>query len=132
MTGKWRVYNIHKDGFTHKEKFKGDDIVIPAGEFVLMDYEDAVQFKGQYFPIVINAQGVQDPKSYKMLKIEAGPEAKLDEIDNKQRIYICHVDGKEFSDKASLDEYMKTNFSHLLIKDEALDKEIEAKKTKRG
>jgi len=131
MTGKWRVYNIHKDGLTHKEKFKGEDLVIPVGEFILMDYEDAVQFRGQYFPIRDNAMGVQDPASYKMIKIEAGPEANNKEIDDSKKVYVCHVDGKEFADKNLLDEYMKSNFSHLLIKDETLDQEIN-KKSKRG
>lgn len=131
MTGKWRVYNIHRDGLTHKEKFKGEDIVIPAGEFVLMDYEDAVQFKGQYFPLFMNGQGIQAPESYKMIKIEAGPEAKTENDSENKKVYVCHVDGKEFTDKGLLDEYMKTNFSHLLVRDETLDQEIN-KKSKRG
>ena len=45
----WRVYNRHPLGYTHKEKFKGDVIEIKAGEFVLMDYFEANEFRGQYF-----------------------------------------------------------------------------------
>lgn len=130
MTGKWRVYNIHREGLTHKEMFKGDKIEIKAGEFILMDYEDAIQFKGQYFPIVINAQGVQDPVSYKMIKIEAGPEAKTDAPKEQEKVYVSHVDGKEFTSKELLEEYMKANFSHLIVKDESMDEEIKSKKRK--
>ncbi len=130
MTGKWRVYNAHPMGYTHEEMFKGEKIVIKAGEFVLMDYEDAVQFRGQYFPMITNPQGVQDPKSYKVIKIEAGPEAKEEEK-TESKVYVCHVDGKEFTDKKLLEEYMKANFSHLLVKDESLDDEIK-KRNKQG
>lgn len=127
MTGKWKVINVHRDGLTHKEKFRDDMLVIKPGEYVLMDYEDAVMFKGQYFPMVMNAQGVQDPASYKMIKIEA-LHAEIEPDLAPEKIYVCHVDGKEFMSKILLEEYVKENYSHLIAVDEVAETEIKKRK----
>lgn len=58
--------NIHK----FQQKFKDDDIVIPAGKFIEMDQFEATEFLGKYYPMVIGADNLQDPKSYKQLRIE--------------------------------------------------------------
>lgn len=123
MTGKWRVYNDHPNGLTHREKFKGDDIEIPAGGFVTMDYEDAIQFKSQFFPIRLNNQNVQDPASYKCLRVVAEPGATT-EPEVKNKIYVSPVDGKEFTSKEELDKYLDENFAHLRVKDEAAEAEV--------
>jgi len=65
----WRVYNKHSMGMTHREKFRDEFIEIKAGEFILMDYEDAVQFKGQYFPMKKRPSGEDDPASWKMIQL---------------------------------------------------------------
>jgi len=127
MISKWKVINIHRNGLTHREKFNDEMIEIKAGEHVLMDYEDAVQFKGQYFPMIINAQGVQDPISYKMIKIEAEHPDMESSVD-KEKIYVCHADGKEFPNKELLEKYVKENFSHLIFQDETIENEIKKRK----
>lgn len=125
---RWKVYNVHSHGLTHVEKFKDETISIKAGEFVEMDYEDAVQFKGQYFPIKKNAQNVQDPASFKMIKLE--PVNPDEPIEAANKIYVSHIDGKEFQSKAALEAYLNQNYSdsELIVKDEALDKELAKKK----
>lgn len=133
MTGKWRVYNDHPMGYTHKEKFKGDDIEIKAGEFILMDYEDAIQFKSQFFPIRLNAQNVQDPVSYKVLRVVADSNNQSSTPINENKIYVSPVDGKEFTSKEELEKYLEANFSHLRVKDEAAEETIKSKASpKRG
>lgn len=123
-SGKWRVYNTHRDGLVHREKFKDDFLEIKAGEYILMDYEDAVQFKGQYFPMKMDAMGQQDPKSFKMIKIEPdGPVA----VSNVVTKYVCHLDGKEFPTRAALDAYMK-QFEGQAYKDTELEEQIKAAK----
>ena len=124
----WRVYNKHPEGLTHREKFKGDDIIIKAGEFVLMDYEEAVQFKGQFFPIRDRGDGTQDPASYKCIELKKHDEAAVE----AKPFYISPVDGKKFDSQSELDAYIKESFSHLEpVKDETLDREIAAKKGKK-
>lgn len=115
----WRVYNDHT--MDHKEKFKGDEIIIKAGKYILMDYEDAVQFKGQYFPMRMNADNRQDPESYKMIRIIQHDASAVDE---KTVEFICNVDGKKFTTKKELDAY-EAQFSHLVVEDPTLDEEME-------
>lgn len=52
------------------ETFKGDKILIPAGKYIEMDPYEANDFKGQYKQRVLDASGLQDPKSFKMVRIE--------------------------------------------------------------
>lgn len=124
--GKWRVYNVHKDGLTHSEKFRGDPVVIKAGDYVLMDYEDAIQFRGQYFPMQMDGDNQQIPASMKMIKLvpdspDAAPAVKMK--------FVCQRDGKEFSSAAELEAYTKENFGHEVFKDDALEEKKKSKKT---
>jgi len=128
---KWRVYNKHSMGYTHKEKFREELVEIPANQYVLMDYEDAVQFRGQYFPMLKTPDGQPDPKGWKMIHIEPDP----DHMDaptatEKGKIFVCHLDGKEFPTKEALAAYTSANYSHLNFTDESAEKET--KKSKRA
>lgn len=118
---KWRVYNRHSHGMTHKEKFKDDMIEIKPGEFVVMDYEDAVQFKGQFFPMKRKPSGAEDPAGFKMIEIV--PHEHEEPVKDVAR-YVCHVDGKEFNSQKELDLYVKENFEDRIFKDAVLDEEI--------
>lgn len=122
----WKVWNRHPEGRTHKEKFKDRLIEIPANEFILMDYEEAVQFRGQYFPMLKNAQGAPDPKGFKVIHLERHDEGTAVEL----KEFICHLDGAKFPTQALLDKYLKDNYSEQTFKDEALEEEI--KKTEQA
>lgn len=117
---KWRVYNRHPEGMTHREKYKEQMITIPAGGFVLMDYEDAVQFRGQYFPMKKNAQGAPDPASFKVIHLEPdNAEVKAAPVE-----FICHFDGRKFPTQSALDQYLTENYADKTFKDEALEETI--------
>jgi len=122
MSNKWRVYNNHRNGLTHREKFRDDQIEIKAGEYILMDYEDAVQFKGNYFPMKMTPTGVQDPVSFKEISIVPDTEGfkPQHEINKK---FVCQRDGKEFQTEYELKVYSDAKYGHEVFKDEALDKE---------
>jgi hypothetical protein len=125
----WRVYNRHPEGLTHKEQYRDETIVIPAGQYVLMEYEEAVRFRGQYFPMKKNAQGAPDPAGFKVIHLEPHDKAEVPTA----KEYICHMDGAKFPTEALLNNYLKQNYSeHATVKDENLDKEIETKKTAKG
>ena len=121
----WRVYNRHPQGFTHKEKFKDEMLEIKAGEYKVMDYEDAVMFRGQYYPMRELPSGERDPATFKVIHLEMH-----DKQPNEQVItrYVCHLDGKAFDTPEALTAYLKANYSDQIFKDEALDKEIEMKR----
>jgi len=125
---KWRVYNVHPKGLTHKENFKGDLIEIRAGAYVLMDYDDAVQFKSQYFPIFMDAQDQQDVKSYKCLKLEA--DDKEIEAEPIKLMYVCHFDGKTFETKEMLEAYVNTEHADKMHRDPEIEEELKKKKGK--
>lgn len=110
----YRVYNKHSHGLTHTEMFKGDMITIPAGEYILMDYDDAVQFKSQHFPIKKDAMGQQTPESYKMIQIEAHISKNVKSRETtKSKEFICPMDGKKFTSKVALDAYIEQNFKDV-------------------
>ena len=113
---------MHPDGMTHREKFRDDNLVIKAGEYILMDYEDAVLFRGQFFPIKLDAMNQQTKESYKCIKIEQHDVAEKAET---IKTYVCHVDGKEFPSKMELEAYVEAKYGELEpFADEALDNEI--------
>lgn len=120
---KWRVWNMHPTGLTHREMFRGDMVEIKAGSYVLMDYEDAYQFKGQFCPIKLDGMGQPDPVSFKVLKLEPHTENAKAEITQK---FVCQRDGKVFNTKAELDAYTEANYKDDVFHDEALDEIIEA------
>ncbi len=129
---KWKVCNRHPDGLTHKEKFKDQLIEIPAGGFVLMDYEEAVQFRGQYFPMKKNPQGAPDPASFKCIYLEP-LESELTKSEPTIKEFVCHFDGAKFPTQASLDNYIKQNYADQAFKDEAIEEEIQAEaKARKG
>lgn len=122
---KWRVWNRHPNGLTHTEKFKEREISIKAGEYVLMDYEEAVQFRGQFFPMKKDAQGAPDPRGFKCIQIEKHDD-QTDETKTSE--FVCHFDGAKFPSQSLLDAYVKQNYSEHSFKDEAIEEEIKAEK----
>lgn len=127
---KWRVWNRHPEGFTHKEKFREETIEIAANQYILMDYEDAVRFRGQYFPMLKNAQGAPDPKGFKCIHLEPDGVAETKPV---MKDFVCHFDGVKFPSQALLDQYLKQNYADNVYKDEAIEEEIQREdKTKRG
>ena len=65
---KVKVWNDNK--YEHVEKFKNDEIRIPAGSFVEMDYIDAIDFKGQFVQPIMRGPNNPDPRSFKMIRVE--------------------------------------------------------------
>jgi hypothetical protein len=120
-----RVWNDNQ--YPHTERFKGQDITIPAGGFIPMDYDEAMEFRGQYTAILTD--GEKNPlQEYKKIirveKLEDGVDAPLP--------LRCHVTGKLAS---SPEELKRMNAEHLdmladpKVRDEVVEartKELEA------
>lgn len=121
---KYEVWNKHPMGYTHREKFKGDEIVIKANDFVLMDYEDAVQFRGQYFPIKQDGMGQQDPISYKVIQLVPHVED-AEPVKELVTEFVCNRDGKKFTTQKELDAHIAANYKEEIYVDAAAEKELQ-------
>lgn len=56
-----------------KQKWKDQDIFIPAKGFIEMEYDEAHAFKSYPYPIEKDGMGQQAPHSYKMIRVEGKP-----------------------------------------------------------
>lgn len=110
---KVKVWN--KNTLPHIETFKGDKIEIPAGGSIEMDWEDAIEFKGQFFPMVINADGTHNPKGFKKIFVERPPQAPVHDLS-----LVNHADGSVAATRADLDAELR-RFDHLAVKDPNLE-----------
>lgn len=87
-----RVWNRNK--FDHVETFKEKQIKIKAGEYILMDREEAIEFAGKYFRPKFDGNDVQLPQTYKMIEVEGkyGPAVELPVVEQKFKCIACgHV-----------------------------------------
>ncbi len=106
--------NIH----AHVEDFKGTKLVIPAGDFIVMDWEEAVEFKGQFTPMAPHdAPEAEKSKFYKKIR-----------IDGKASVVhvplVCHADGTVATDQADLNAKL-LQFADRIVKDDESDKKAQ-------
>lgn len=127
---KVRVWNDNI--FPYKEKFKGDPIRIEPKSHIVMEEDEAYQFKGTFSPPVLNTDGVHMPEGFKMIRIEkidaaqAEPEPKADAL----KCIACQYRAQNAADLA---EHSKGH-EHNLVVDDKAEAEIKArgKKSKAG
>jgi hypothetical protein len=65
---KAKVWNDNK--YVYTDTLNGDKVTIPAGEFIEMDYMDAVLLKGKIPKVKFDSGGLPMPESYQMLRVE--------------------------------------------------------------
>ena len=63
-----KVWN--RNDRVYKETFKGDKIVIPAGEFIMMHPAEANDFKSAFRNPVYLKGGKPDPDHFKMIEVD--------------------------------------------------------------
>lgn len=116
--------NVHP----YSEKYKGKMIHIPAKGSIEMDLNEAAQFLGTNPGIArTEASGLQDPTTYKMLRIEQ-PGAVKAKVEQK---FVCMMDGKEFFSQSALDTYILENHASSLVDEDGAREQIQKKKTGR-
>lgn len=101
----------------HQEKFKGTMITIKAGGYVEMTADEAVEFKGQFYPPVVK-NGVHFPEGFKKLRlepIETVGGATVEEPDE----HICIACGFKAASKAGLASHVRANHANQMIDDDA-------------
>lgn len=92
--------------YDYKTKFKGDDVLIKAHSFKEMDLFEANDLKGQYFPIAMGGNGLQDPKTMSMLRIER-PSVESED-DMGPELHACMSCKKKYESAPVLEAHIKT------------------------
>lgn len=124
-----RVYNDNKH--EHTEKFKGSTISIPPGGYVEMTRDDAVLFRGQFKPMMRNKGGKEDPRGFKMIRIDDTPyspeQMVKDVVKENEDKNTCQACGFVAASAAGLSAHIRHNHQHQMVDDdarEALAKEL--------
>lgn len=101
-----KVHN--KNVHDYSEPFRDRIIKIPAQSYIEMDEDEADYFVQQFTFPKKDAQGVPDPKHFKMLKIERpAPKVVKDEL-------VCHANGARAGSPEEL-KAMVEGFKSLLV-----------------
>jgi len=110
-----RVYNDNK--FEHREKFRGVQIFIPPGEYVEMNKEDAVLFKSQFTPIIRGKNGVDDPRGFKMIRIDFEPTTNVsvrDVVGEQELDLTCQACGFIAKTEPGLKVHIRTHATQMV------------------
>lgn len=115
-----KVWNDNVHPF--EQEFKGDKKRIEAGGFIEMEYYEAVEFQGLYFPMAFDGDNRQLPTSYKKIRVEQ-PKAPV--VSSSDISLVNHATGEKAATKAEL-AAMLAEFAHLRVTDK--DAELAAPK----
>lgn len=109
-----KVWNDNQ--YEHREMFKNEERVIPAGGFIEMDYIDAKDFQGQYIPMKMLGPNNPDPRSFKKIRVEEPTEPIVKEDPN-----VFHATGKSLGSMAEVMAFAKAYAAmnpDLVVKDD--------------
>jgi hypothetical protein len=122
---KARVWNDHTE--EHVEEFRGEIVKIPPKGFVEMPWPSAVQFRGQYTPILRDGLGRDlKPKKIRLERIDdaapkfAAPASK----------FTCQACNKACKTQKELDDHIAKQHVEQMVDEDARE-EFE-KSTKNG
>jgi hypothetical protein len=120
-----KVKNLNVHPFS--QKFKGVDIRLAAhgssGDAIDMDYEEAVEFLGTFYPFKLDNKGNHDPKFFKMLKIDGKPE----HHDAKKAEIRCPVCRELCPSWLDLEAHQRVMHQDQVLKDEEYQKWLDSK-----
>lgn len=117
---------VNDNVYPYREKFRGKEIYIEPKGSVEMDVNEAHLFLGTMpANIELDANNIQKPTSYKMLRIEQVGTPKSKET---TKTYVCMKDGQEFATQAALDKHIEENYADEIIDEEAREKVVAKKR----
>ena len=114
-----RVYNDNI--YEHREEFRGVEVIIPSKGFVEMNRDDAVLFKSQFTPILKGRGGIDDPRGFKMLRIEFDPgKPEVEDIVGKVEVELsCQACDFKAQSKAGLAAHIRARHSQQMVDTDA-------------
>jgi len=122
---KVRIFNDNTLVDPWNESFKGTMLTIPP-EGLVMNREEAVEFKSQFFSPVYGANRVQDPLSMKMIRISKEKIAEQKPV-SSPTVKLCQACGYEALTDVELSDHIISNHSEQMIDDKAKKKMLAAK-----
>ena len=86
--------------YPFKQDYKGEIIEIPAKGYIEMIWDEAIAFKSYPSPMAFDGMGQQDPKSFKMIRVEGTR-------DDGEAIvaFRSHKDGSLHATRSALEAY---------------------------
>lgn len=117
-----RVYN--DNSYPYKEMYKGELIDIPAGKYVEMEFEDAVDFKGTYVPIKVDGGGTPLKQSYKKIRIVKPADFK----NESPEFFLCQSCGEKFTSQSELDSHIDSKHLNQMADEDEKEKRLKARK----
>ena len=112
-----RVWNDNT--YPHTEEFKGEKITIPSKGSILMEWNEAHEFKGRYTPIIKDGGGQPIPQSFKMIRIE-----KIDAQSPEEKTpgFPCQACGKVYESQGVLDVHIDEQHLEAMADQEVAQK----------
>lgn len=110
-----RVWNDNVYPFS--QEYKGKKISIEPGKYVMMEPDEAVEFRGMYSPIIKDKDGNPHPRGYKMIRVDHNIEPPVSET------FKHPLTGKTFASKKDYEESLEET-AELAITDEVAEAEI--------
>lgn len=120
-----KVWN--DNAYDYTEVYREKTIMIPAKSFIMMEEDEAHDFKCSFSTITRNADGVPEKKSYKMIRIGDSPTTGST-TKSALKDSVCHACNQDLITKKALEAHVKAEHSHLLAKDEKAEKAMAERK----
>lgn len=98
--------------YDFRDTFKEKQIVVPAGKYIEMDPFEANDFVSKFYPIVKDAGGQPDPKSYKKLRKEWIYSDQIDQSP-KAKEHVCNCCGYKTVNDAELQAHIKSRHADV-------------------
>lgn len=127
MTAPARAKVFNDSPWTHREKFNGAWVEIPAQGSVEMDFYKAHEFKGQYFPIELNKDGRPKAESAKRIRVVGVSDSEPAKVEKAKP--VCQACKYQASSDADLEEHTDAMHLDALADAEIADKRRKAKKS---
>jgi hypothetical protein len=111
-----RVWNDYHE--EHVEEFRGEMLRIPPKSFIEMPWPSAVQFRGQYTPILRDGLG-KDLRP-KMIRLERIDDA-APKFEPPKNQFVCQACNEPCKNQKALDAHIAKNHADMLVDDDVRD-----------
>lgn len=109
-----------------RDHWRGKEIFIKAGEHVIMDYEDAKNYRRAHKSIMKTVDGAHDPRGFKKLDIEIIGEESKKEVSLKSE-HKCQACGYDALSKWDLEGHV----NELHVETMADEKEVKKRQAQK-
>jgi hypothetical protein len=121
---KFKVWNDNV--YPYSENFKGDPISIPSKDFILMEEDDAIAFRGSFVSPKKDEGGTPMPQGYKMIRLEKYDGVTAEKA--KPVEHVCMACKYKATSEKDLLEHSKVTHSEITADAPETDEDVEVKR----